>query len=80
MDVDGQDLLAWQRNIGLHAGAVKEQGDADNDGRVDGEDLAVWNAQFGSQAALTGSTVPEPSVLGLTALAAVFSCRRLRRG
>ena len=48
-DVDGQDLLAWQRGFGTQApNATRASGDADDDLDVDGDDLNVWRQQFGS--------------------------------
>jgi hypothetical protein len=47
-DVDGRDLLAWQRGFGTPAPtADKSQGDADNNLAVDGDDLTVWQGQYG---------------------------------
>jgi hypothetical protein len=48
-DVDGSDLLAWQRGFGLLAPlGARATGDADGDQAVQGSDLAIWEAQFGS--------------------------------
>jgi hypothetical protein len=63
-DVDGSDLLAWQRGLG--PGAMHAEGDANGDGAANAVDLAVWRFQAGwTGAALQiGSAVPEP--VGLT--------------
>jgi hypothetical protein len=45
--IDGLDFLAWQRGFGTTSGAVRADGDADNDHDVDSSDLAVWTAAFG---------------------------------
>jgi hypothetical protein len=47
-DVDGNDLLVWQRGLGtppLVAGA--SHGDADGDRDVDGADLGLWSGNYG---------------------------------
>ncbi|MCA9258639.1 MAG: hypothetical protein KDA61_05545, partial [Planctomycetales bacterium] len=44
--VDGFDFLAWQRGFGA-ADAVKDEGDANSDGKVNDADLAVWEGAFG---------------------------------
>ncbi|MCC6492910.1 MAG: PEP-CTERM sorting domain-containing protein [Pirellulales bacterium] len=67
-DVDGRDFLTWQRNKGT--GTTLAQGNADGDGDVDADDLAVWDSQYGPAATATASAaVPEPTGLGLSALA-----------
>jgi len=68
-DVDGADLLAWQRGFGILAGAAPADGDANGDGAVDGEDLAVWDTQFNSTgAAASAAQVPEPAAAALAAI------------
>jgi hypothetical protein len=57
-DVDGRDLLAWQRNFGSTGG-----GDANYDGTVDADDLAVWEMQFGTAPSQGSQQVPEPASL-----------------
>jgi hypothetical protein len=46
-DVDGNDFLAWQRGLGISAGATRAQGNADGDGDVDRDDVSIWASQFG---------------------------------
>ena len=46
-DVDGNDFMIWQRNVGLTAGATVADGDADLDGDVDEHDLALWQENLG---------------------------------
>ncbi len=60
-DVDGSDLLTWQRGSGISTGAALDLGDADGDEDIDQLDLAVWRGQFGSGLVGTSlTTVPEP--------------------
>lgn len=68
-DVDGNDYLVWQRNLGTSNAIrpVLDPGDADYDGDVDGDDLAVWTAQVGGGAA-TGA-VPEPATVAMLLVA-----------
>jgi hypothetical protein len=89
-DVDGADLLTWQRNFGKLLGAAHGDGDADGDGDVDGEDLtAVEGRVMPLPLAVSGlaqvsvTAIPEPSTLALAAgtlLAAGWMWRRGRRG
>jgi hypothetical protein len=68
-DVDGADVLIWQRGVGV--GMTLAEGDADGNADVDGVDLGVWRHQFGATATVlpAGSAVPEPT--GLAAVAAL---------
>lgn len=81
LDVDGDDLLTWQRGIGLGS-AQRPDGDANGDALVDAEDLAVWQQQFGAGgSSLTArvAAVPEPAAVAgvvIAALAATLSGRR----
>lgn len=74
-DVDGADLLTWQRHLGA-TGATPALGDANNDQTVNALDLAVWKAQFGGAAV---AAVPEPSALGLLIVAATAALGAARR-
>jgi len=79
-DVDGADFLIWQRNFGT--GTTLAQGDADNSGGVDDADLAIWETQFAAGAGQQPNlhTVPEPSSLMLTLLAAISALFATRTG
>jgi hypothetical protein len=71
-DVDGDDFLTWQRNLG--ASGDVSFGDADGNGQIEAADLTVWAAQFGNggESSEAVATVPEPSGIGL-ALFAVWA-------
>jgi hypothetical protein len=43
-NVDGYDMLTWQRGLGV--GTTKPQGDANGDGVVDQADLAQWQERY----------------------------------
>ncbi len=59
--VDGDDLLAWQRGVGVTTLAGSSHGDANHDGVVDSSDLAIWRDQYGSAPAVEGvNAIPEP--------------------
>lgn len=74
--VDGQDLLVWQRGLGV--GTVLAAGDANGDGAVDGGDLGIWRQQFGS-ASPPMTSVPEPAGASLLiGIAAAASLSRKR--
>ncbi len=47
-DVDANDFMVWQRNLGKTSGATQAQGDANGDGAVDAADLAAWRSQYGA--------------------------------
>lgn len=49
-DVDGSDLLAWQRGFGITSGAAVSGGDANGDGAVGAADLSYWQANYGASA------------------------------
>jgi hypothetical protein len=74
-DVDGNDFLVWQRNLGPNG--TPATGDADGNGAVDGADLTIWREQFGGAGA---SAVPEPAsgalAAGLVAVACLIQTRR----
>jgi hypothetical protein len=77
-DVDGADLLTWQRNMGITSGATAEQGDANADGAIDGEDLDLRRDQFGN-ALPAASAVPEPRTIALVVLGAAICSAVTRR-
>lgn len=85
-DVDSADLVRWEANSGLGAGATHLLGDANADGAVDGADLVVWQLQsgFASQlatASATAGAVPEPLSVALLAMCALpAGARAIRIG
>ena len=77
-DVDGRDLLVWQRALG--ASAADTFGDGNHDGHVDGDDLEVWKSQA-APSATSLSLVPEPSAavllfMTITLTACRWPCSR----
>jgi beta-glucanase (GH16 family) len=68
-DVDGADLLTWQRGTGTVSGAIRSGGNANAgfDGDVDGGDLSTWREQFGGSGLgeAVGVAVPEPALASL---------------
>jgi hypothetical protein len=74
-DVDGGDLLIWQKGLGLTGQTTNANGDADRNGTVAGPDLGVWRSQFGPASV---SAIPEPSTIGLAAMA-IAALRMKRR-
>lgn len=63
-DVDGNDLLIWQRGFG--APGSNSTGDANGDSQVNAADLAIWKGAFGGASI---AAVPEPASLVLCGLA-----------
>jgi hypothetical protein len=85
-DVDGNDFLVWQRELGSSVTAGTGA-DGDGNGQVNGLDLDLWRSNFGS-ATIAGegavAAVPEPASLLTASLSAVlilcwFFVRRKRR-
>lgn len=77
--VDGDDLLAWQRGAGVTTLAGSDHGDANHDGAVDGSDLAIWQNQYGSSPATQAvSAIPESTsvVLLMVSLSTWLASRR----
>lgn len=75
-DVDGADVLIWQRGFG--AGSLPTEGDADRNNEVNGADLAAWRYQFGMT--LAGeNALAVPEVLSWQALLALCSALSLLR-
>jgi hypothetical protein len=83
LDVDGADLLQWQRESGSNL-MEYEGADGNGDGRVDAADLTMWAGNFGSDgSAVTAEdspyiAVPEPAAITV-ACCYVVALRR-RRG
>jgi hypothetical protein len=78
-DVDGHDLLAWQRTLG--ASVPNGTGaDGSGNGTVDAADLNLWKAQFGNGTATpAASAIPEPATLGLAGLVGLGLAATRRR-
>ena len=82
-DVDGDDLLKWQRGSGLTGEMTIANGDANRNGTVDGADLTVWRSQFGNPPVAgnaAAGAVPEPTGVALAVVAgAIVAVVRRRR-
>ncbi len=67
--VDGEDLRRWKTNFG-----AKDEADADGDGDSDGADFLKWprTNRTGANGATVSAAVPEPSMLCLASVAAVW--------
>jgi subtilisin family serine protease len=57
LDVDGNDFLAWQRNLG-RTQATRATGDANGDGQVNSADLSEWRLDHGAGATIPAVVVP----------------------
>jgi hypothetical protein len=83
-DVDGDDLLQWQRGVGSQV-TPYSGADGDGDGSIGAGDLAAWKQGFGTvqSANVASHATPEPSSAYLAAAGVVttglFNRRRLRK-
>jgi peptidyl-prolyl cis-trans isomerase A (cyclophilin A) len=76
-DVDGTDLLYWQRGYGTISDMAA---DFNGDASVDELDLAIWESNLGMTSPLGAiSSVPEPTTLLLLCLGALARPRMGRR-
>lgn len=75
-DSDGNDFLVWQRQLGA---SVPSSADWNRDGVVGAADLAAWQTAFGNRVRFpsAGTTIPEPSTLGLAVAGVCYAIRRL---
>lgn len=80
-DVDGADLLLWQRTLGT-ATVTRAGADGNASGAVDAGDLAVWRNRFGTTVPATAlaAAVPEPGSLALAAAGLIALRQAVRRG
>lgn len=80
-DVDGEDLLIFQRGLGLTGQTNNANGDADGSGTIDGLDLQIFQDQFGTDppSVVAVQGVPEPSTAALLVVGALGAAGRLRR-
>ncbi len=76
-DVDGRDLLVWQRHFGQ---ATNSLVDGSLNGIVDAADLELWQAQYGKSvnpaSLLASIIVPEPNGLNLLVATIVLLASR----
>jgi len=70
--VDGADLLAWQRSLGVTTGATLAQGDGNRDRAVNGLDLALWQTHFGEAGHHHPDAVPEASTVSMLVTCALL--------
>ncbi|MCH2129913.1 MAG: hypothetical protein MK179_12255 [Pirellulaceae bacterium] len=48
LQVDEDDYVIWETNLGMTSNATQQHGDADGDADVDGKDGLLWGRQFGN--------------------------------
>jgi hypothetical protein len=74
-DVDGNDFLTWQRQVGGPGSA-----DGNDNGVVDGPDLTIWRNNFGQTgASASAAAIPEPVSFGLALSGLMFLVALVRR-
>jgi subtilisin family serine protease len=59
--VNGNDFLAWQRNLGRNSGATQAHGDSTGDGKVNAADLVNIKDDFGAGSPPAAAVVLAPS-------------------
>ena len=81
-NTDGLDFLIWQQNEGqfipdpntgfdpnTNPGAVRSQGDANDDQLVNGADLAIWEIDYGNKPSLTSAPfTPNSGIISTSSL------------
>ncbi len=74
--VDANDYAVWRANFGKQTIIHGSGSDGNYDGTIDMADYIIWRDSMTSSAAgaLAGSSVPEPSMAALAAVAAIFFC------
>ena len=78
--VEGDDFLIWQAVQPINDGtALPGDGDANDDGNVNELDLAAWQSQYGAFINAPVSSVPEPTTVLLSLLAAGWAQAAMRR-
>lgn len=70
-DVDGKDLLTWQRGYGTPSPTLSD-GDADCDNDVDGDDLTIWADTYGTVLGPLSESVDFSLALSIPSLAILF--------
>jgi ELWxxDGT repeat protein len=71
-DVDGNDMLVWQRGLGSQVSPIFSGADGDGSGGVDDADLGVWQTNFGVGAGVAAAESASEST-SLTAAASSFA-------
>ena len=75
-DVDGEDFLVWQRNVGNPAGTLLNDTAG---GAIGVAQLNLWKSNLAPSLAPSSAAVPEPTAWALALTAAVTFRRRSRR-
>jgi hypothetical protein len=81
-DVDGNDVLIWQRNLGSSADPAGSGADGSANGAVDAADLNVWRSSFGvgaASAVAEASSIPNDDVLSVAAVDAAMAGQQFAR-